>query len=202
MTVPQKIVAARRAIGLTQEELAERAQVTVRTIQRIENGQSIPRMYTLRTIAEVLNIPYSEIDTTQQKVESTQSKIEPRQGIIYTDDDEYYESTPSSFLSTLCLSCFSYLVVPYVHFLVPYYLMRNENQFSQPVLSYGRHIIRIQIWWVVIFNLSLLMTVALNFFLMRYGYFPINYLWIVFIAYIANVVIIIRHFRQIKAITA
>jgi transcriptional regulator with XRE-family HTH domain len=43
MTLAEKIVAARKRKGYTQEELADLAAVAVRTIQRIESGETIPR---------------------------------------------------------------------------------------------------------------------------------------------------------------
>lgn len=45
--------------GMTQEELAEKTEVSVRTIQRIENGAVDPRAYTLQMIAKALEVEYS-----------------------------------------------------------------------------------------------------------------------------------------------
>lgn len=45
--------------GMTQEELAERTEITARTIQRIENGEVDPRAYTLQMIAKALDVDYS-----------------------------------------------------------------------------------------------------------------------------------------------
>ena len=52
----------RLAKGLTQKELSERTNIIIRSIQRIENEEIIPRSYTLKTIAEALGITY---DTSQ-----------------------------------------------------------------------------------------------------------------------------------------
>lgn len=49
------IAAARKSQGLTQEELARRMNVAVRTIQRLEAG-SEPQLETLRDAAEVLGV--------------------------------------------------------------------------------------------------------------------------------------------------
>lgn len=43
--------------GMTQEELVERCNINVRTIQRIEAGEVTPRAYTIKSIMEVLEIP-------------------------------------------------------------------------------------------------------------------------------------------------
>lgn len=45
--------------GMTQEELADKTEVSARTIQRIENGEVDPRAYTLQMIAKALNVDYS-----------------------------------------------------------------------------------------------------------------------------------------------
>jgi transcriptional regulator with XRE-family HTH domain len=44
--------------GMTQEELADKTEVTVRIIQRIENGEVDPRAYTLQMIAKALDVDY------------------------------------------------------------------------------------------------------------------------------------------------
>lgn len=44
--------------GYTQKELSERSNISIRSIQRIENGEIIPRSYTLKTIAEVIGTPF------------------------------------------------------------------------------------------------------------------------------------------------
>jgi len=45
--------------GMTQEELADKTEVTSRTIQRIENGEVDPRVYTLQMIAKALEVDYN-----------------------------------------------------------------------------------------------------------------------------------------------
>ena len=44
---------------MTQEELADKTEVTARTIQRIENGEVDPRAYTLQMIAKALEVDYN-----------------------------------------------------------------------------------------------------------------------------------------------
>ena len=45
--------------GMTQEELADKTEVSARTIQRIENGEVDPRAYTLQMIAKALEVDYN-----------------------------------------------------------------------------------------------------------------------------------------------
>src|SRR5688572_16045589 len=51
----RKISELRKAKGLTQEELVEKCNISVRTIQRIETGDVTPRMYTIKTILSALD---------------------------------------------------------------------------------------------------------------------------------------------------
>lgn len=52
---------ARLAKGYTQKELSDLTSISIRSIQRIENGEIIPRSYTLKTLAAALEI---SVDTT------------------------------------------------------------------------------------------------------------------------------------------
>lgn len=52
----KKIADIRRRKGMTQEELAERASINVRTIQRIESGEVDSRLYTITVIANALEV--------------------------------------------------------------------------------------------------------------------------------------------------
>jgi transcriptional regulator with XRE-family HTH domain len=45
--------------GMTQEELADKTEVSARTIQRIENEEVDPRAYTLQMIAKALGVDFS-----------------------------------------------------------------------------------------------------------------------------------------------
>lgn len=81
----QKIAALRKEKGLTQEELVELCNISVRTIQRIETGEVTPRSYTIKTILSALGNDLKDI----QEEEKTSINIKkPLQlawifGIIY-----------------------------------------------------------------------------------------------------------------------
>jgi transcriptional regulator with XRE-family HTH domain len=57
----QKISELRKAKGLTQEELVEKCNISVRTIQRIETGEVTPRSYTVKTILAALEYDFGKI---------------------------------------------------------------------------------------------------------------------------------------------
>lgn len=51
----KKIASLRKSRGMTQEELVEKCNLSVRTIQRIEAGEATPRSYTIKTILAALD---------------------------------------------------------------------------------------------------------------------------------------------------
>jgi len=65
--IGNKVLELRKAKGLTQEELAIRCGVNVRTVQRIESGTVSPRVATLKLIGAELDyeIPFDENDDTK-----------------------------------------------------------------------------------------------------------------------------------------
>lgn len=68
----QKIQEWRKAKGMTQEELVERCNINVRTIQRIEAGEVAPRSYTVKAILEVLEVKSEEIKDLRLENEEVQ----------------------------------------------------------------------------------------------------------------------------------
>src|SRR5699024_2215197 len=62
----------RKSKSLTQEDLAEKAHVTVRTIQRIEAGEDVSSE-TLRSVSNALDVTVSELF---ESVESHEKEIE------------------------------------------------------------------------------------------------------------------------------
>ncbi len=57
----KKISELRKAKGFTQEELVEKCNISVRTLQRIETGEVTPRSYTIKTILAALDYDLSTI---------------------------------------------------------------------------------------------------------------------------------------------
>ncbi len=58
----RKISELRKVKGLTQEELVEKCNISVRTLQRIETGEVTPRSYTIKTILAALDHDLSTIE--------------------------------------------------------------------------------------------------------------------------------------------
>ena len=57
----KRISELRTSKGFTQEELVEKCNISVRTIQRIESGEVTPRSYTIKTILDALDYDLSKI---------------------------------------------------------------------------------------------------------------------------------------------
>ncbi|MDN3688494.1 helix-turn-helix domain-containing protein [Cyclobacterium jeungdonense] len=55
-----KIAGLRKAKGITQEELVERCNLNVRTLQRIEAGEVQPRLHTIKALFEALDHSWEE----------------------------------------------------------------------------------------------------------------------------------------------
>jgi transcriptional regulator with XRE-family HTH domain len=61
----RKIAELRKAKGYTQEELVEKCNLSVRTLQRIESGEVLPRTHTIRVIFAALD--YKVFDSAGNK---------------------------------------------------------------------------------------------------------------------------------------
>ncbi len=64
----RKLTALRKAKNLTQEELAENSNVSVRTIQRIEAGEVLPRVSTVKILILSLGASMDELSTINTTV--------------------------------------------------------------------------------------------------------------------------------------
>lgn len=67
----------RKERNLTQEELVEKSHVSVRTIQRIEAGEVLPRMSTVKILLKALGESYESFSTKPTQVMETQKSILP-----------------------------------------------------------------------------------------------------------------------------
>lgn len=65
----KKIAELRKAKGLTQDELVKKCNLSIRTLQRIESGEVIPRSYTVKLIFEALDSTFAEVIEEQGETE-------------------------------------------------------------------------------------------------------------------------------------
>lgn len=71
----KKIAELRKAKGLTQEELVEMCNISVRTIQRIETGEVTPRSYTIKTILGALGADLERVSTQEASARFSLSSL-------------------------------------------------------------------------------------------------------------------------------
>jgi XRE family transcriptional regulator, regulator of sulfur utilization len=194
MTLHQRIAAARKNKGLTQEELASLTKLTVRTIQRIESGESIPRSFTLRSIAAALDKPLEYLMADEAVPANSAAAPAPAQPPGPGTDADIH------FMQMFNLSCFLYIILPFVHFLVPAYLLKNRSHLGPALLHLGRRIIRQQVYWVIATHLLLLLTLAYNFLQAYYleNRYVVHFLWPFFIMYFLNASLILMNAARIN----
>ena len=64
--IGQKVAELRQQKNITQEQLAEDCQVSVRTIQRIESGEVEPRAYTRNSLSKFLEFDFGQDNTENE----------------------------------------------------------------------------------------------------------------------------------------
>ena len=130
-----KLQLLREKLHLTQEEVAQRSGISVRTIQRIESGQ-VPKGYTLRALALALNVDESGLSSPDTKEES--------ENLLW--------------VKIINLSSLPFSILPPLNVLVPIAIMLFKKQNSQKI----RQLISIQILSTLIAVIVMLTIFILN----------------------------------------
>lgn len=137
--IGNRIKELRNNKGLSQEKLAEDSGVSLRTVQRIELGESDPRGDTLKLIGDSFGISIDEISTWTKK------------------EDQ-------GFLSLLHLSSLSFLLFPLLGTILPMALWLLKRDKIKNVDYVGKRIINFEITWSLCLFLSYVIVVSLYFF--------------------------------------
>ena len=125
-----KLLRFRERLNLTQEELAEKSGISVRTIQRIEAGME-PKGYTLKKLAEVLGIKENEL-------------LEEHSIL---DDINY------TWVKFINISSLPFTIIPPANIVIPLMIMFAKKQFN----PLTKQIVSVQILWTVL-SLAIFMT--------------------------------------------
>lgn len=140
----------RETKNLTQEELAEKSGISVRTIQRIEAG-TIPKGYTLKTLAKSLEVPEKDLLISEPlKEEITVDEVSL---VTEKENDSPFNS---GLIKIINLSSLPLAWLPIANFLPPLLIMLFTKEKSQIV----KQIISLQIF-VAIISPIIFMLVAL-----------------------------------------
>jgi len=104
----QKLIEARKAKGLTQQDVAEKSNVTIRTIQRIESGMVTPRASTIKIISESLGFDFFEPSNTGYDVvkEKRHSKLKTHTLLWYLTDLFNLKTQAMKKISILSMTAF------------------------------------------------------------------------------------------------
>lgn len=178
----KKVKELRTRKGLSQEILAENSGLSLRTIQRIENGESEPRGDSLKRLALALGITPDEI-------------------IDWAPEEN------NGFLAALNLSVLTFIVFPLLGLLVPLILWISRKDKIKGLNEVAKRIINFQVTWnIALFAgyglIFLSATMKLNFSheinagIIQSGLF-INLIWIVFL-YLYNVILVILNTFRIN----
>ncbi len=155
--------------GLSQEELADKTGLSLRTIQRIENGESIPRGDTLKRLSIALqSTPDDLIDWQIQE--------------------------DNNILKILSLSQLGFLAFPILGIIIPLAIWILKKDKTKYVDSLGKSILNFQITWTLfLFCFYLLFAISK---ILHLGLIPFSMFTIImFIGglYAYNLIIIIRN---------
>jgi transcriptional regulator with XRE-family HTH domain len=133
-----KLKILRELQHLTQEELAEKSEISVRTIQRIETGKE-PKGYTLRILAKALGVAEDELQTHVPEAKFTKI-AEENEGLEEAILINY------SLLKLINLSSIPFIVIPPFNIIVPLILMLAMKQKNRLI----KELISVQILWTII----------------------------------------------------
>ncbi|RZK77819.1 MAG: helix-turn-helix domain-containing protein [Pedobacter sp.] len=121
----QKIKELRFRKGLSQEKLSETAQINLRTVQRIESGETDPRGDTLKRIAIALGVTPDEL-------------------INWTEQED------TSFLAFLNLSALAFIVFPLLGIIVPLAIWILKKDKISRANEIGKQLLNFQISWCIL----------------------------------------------------
>lgn len=133
MTLSQKVKALRLSAGTSQEELAEATQLSLRTIQRIENGETQPRGDSLKRLAQALGVATEEFTAPHDLPDN------------------------KGFLIILHLSSLCFLLFPLFHLFAimsiaaPLILWLLKKDKIKGVRTTGKKILNFQFTWFLVF---------------------------------------------------
>ncbi len=120
-----RVIELRNLKGMSQEILAEESGLSLRTIQRIENGETNPTGDTLKRLSNALNVNPDELIDWAIK------------------EDKGY-------LTFLNLSALTFIFFPLLGILVPFILWTSRKDKLKNINKIGRDLINFEITWTII----------------------------------------------------
>ena len=175
MLLGEKLSRLRKSKGISQENLAEKSNISLRTIQRIETGTATPRPYTIKTLAETLGVLVEELSTSQA------SPIEQSQIAIAK-------------LKLINFSSLAGLAIPFCNLFLPLLLWRKNREIAS-VNEAGKKIISFQLLWTLGTLLIVFLTPFIQYSIIQshvIGRFPPTVFLVYILLLVLNLVFTIR----------
>ncbi|MBC9794894.1 helix-turn-helix domain-containing protein [Sinomicrobium weinanense] len=155
--------------GLSQEELADKTGLSLRTIQRIEHGESVPRGDTLKRLSIALQATPDDLIDWQVQEDKNVVKI-------------------------LSLSQLGFLAFPLLGIIIPLAIWILKKDKTKYVDSVGKSILNFQITWtIVLFALYVFFIANMIFHLQIIPLSMLSVLLIIGGLYLYNLIMIIRN---------
>lgn len=128
LSLANNIISSRKKLGLSQEALAEKANVSLSTIQRIEKGTVKPRAFTLKVLAESLEMESSDL-------------------LSHIIEDKLPD-TDFLILKKLNLYTLFLVFIPFINLIIPLLVWKKSKQLPSNDITAGK-IISFQLLWSI-----------------------------------------------------
>ena len=168
-----KIKELRNRRGMSQEFLAEESGLSLRTIQRIEKGETNPTGESLKRLADALNISPDELIDWAIK--------EDKKYLVY-----------------LNLSALTFMFFPLLGILIPFILWTSKKGKIQNINPLGKKLINFEITWtILLFFIPIVLFVT-----SRLGFVSnitlSSFLIVIVVLYIFNLILILLNTIRIS----
>ena len=197
-----RILELRKSKGFSQEALAEQSGVSLRTIQRVEQGETVPRGHTVQALAAALNVTLE--DLRHVELQAVPLPPAPRPA----EEPVLLPAAPAApdlridpdFLRLLNLSALSLLLFPLLNLVVPWLLWRARRHDTAHVAELGRRVLGFQVLWQVGTFFAYLLAVAVQ--LVAYRRYHVGlpglYFGVMVVTYAVNVLTVAYYQLQLR----
>ena len=158
----------RKNKGLSQEDLAEDSGLSLRTIQRIESGETEPTGDSLKKISSALNVTPDELMDWEIKEDR-------------------------SFLKKLNLSALSFIFFPLLGILVPFILWVSQKDKLKDLNKIAKELINFEITWTIVLFIGFVTSPAIKYYTegeLSFRFIILSSLTLFAIMYTVNIVFI------------
>lgn len=167
-SISKNLIYQRKLKGYTQEELSDRTQVTVRTIQRIEKGDVQPHLQTVKLLASALEVEVAD---------------------LLPLEDPKEENIQKKWLILIHGTPLIGMVLPFFNILLPIFLWIHKRQDNKIYDRHGRAVINFQITVTIAFFLGFLALLTVE----KFGFlFFASVIPFCIIVILANIVSVLR----------